>query len=72
MLHASSFHADDYQKIKKSRLIKGGRLLTRLPPVIQDRNPKTGFGPLQRLHVAALASYEQIPEPVGTQKITLV
>lgn len=43
-------------------------LLTRLPPVIQDGNPETGLGPLQRLHVAALAGHEQLPKPEGRRK----
>lgn len=42
-------------------------LLTRLPPVIQDGNPEAGLGPLQRLHVAALASQEQMSQPEGTK-----
>lgn len=42
-------------------------LLTRLPPVIQDGNPEAGLGPLQRLHVAALAGQEQMSQPEGTK-----
>ena len=29
-------------------------LLTSLPPVVQDGDPKAPFGPVQRLHVTAL------------------
>lgn len=42
-------------------------LLTRLPPVIHDGNPEAGLGPLQRLHVAALAGQEQMSQPEGTK-----
>ena len=37
-------------------------LLTSLPPVVQDGDPKAPFGPVQRLHVTALPGQEQRPQ----------